>query len=295
MWRRSSRSAESAAPGPRRHISTPDTYVRIALQVLVHEKRRARKAAPHIRVPGRKPDADAALKRNHRRRSAADKASMTFASVRASGAPSIFTRKFAPKPISIRPLRFAGEGRASPASPNASPGFSAPVPGAAIRTGANGAPAFSTVRASRRQLNTRLFDTPLRRATSAMTAPGASVSSTIRRFYSPRPAATPLHPTKNLYPHQSTLRLDLRSYPQQNRTAKQGGPRQGNTMFGTNGHAQLDTTLGRPPLPQAIMPHNKTGRLCLVVWGNTTHASYLMISSRDRFVVSTTTTMMKRP
>ena len=66
-------------------------------------------------------------------------------------------------------------------------------------------------------------------------------------------------------------------------------------MFETTGHAQTGTTLGRPPLPQATTRTINQGGCVWSLGGNTTYAIYLIISSRDRFVVSTTTTMMKRP
>ncbi len=55
---------------------------------------------------------------------------------------------------------------------------------AVICTGVKHGPTFSTVRAWRRQVNTTLAATQLRRATSVTLAPGTSVSSTIRALSS---------------------------------------------------------------------------------------------------------------
>jgi hypothetical protein len=77
-------------------------------------------------------------------------------------------------------MRDAATDRTRLSSSGRSLAFSSPVSVAAICTGAKHAPTFSTVRACRRQVNTTLAATPLRRATSVTFAPGANVSSTIR-------------------------------------------------------------------------------------------------------------------
>ena len=89
--------------------------------------------------------------------------------------------------LSINPLRPDAAGRDRVSSSDDGFEISAPVSGPVIRTAAKpGAIAAgdSTVRACRRQVNTRLAETPLRRATSDIFAPGTSVCSTIRVFSS---------------------------------------------------------------------------------------------------------------
>jgi len=94
-------------------------------------------------------------------------------------------RRRLPRSISISPFRAAGIGRNRRSSLDS--GFASSALGstaAVICTGAKQGTTFSTVRAWRRQVNTTLAATPLRRATSVTLAPGTSVSSTIRALSS---------------------------------------------------------------------------------------------------------------
>jgi hypothetical protein len=84
---------------------------------------------------------------------------------------------------------------------------------AAICTGAKHGPTRSTVRACRRQVNTTLAATPLRRATSVTFAPGRQRLLDDPRLVILRPATSPLQLAQNLDPHRlMTLKLDLRSH-----------------------------------------------------------------------------------
>ncbi len=67
MSAKSENAAESAAPGPRRHIFTPDTYVRIALQLLLHLERQTLHATTHVRVARRDPNPASRRYRDHDR------------------------------------------------------------------------------------------------------------------------------------------------------------------------------------------------------------------------------------
>jgi hypothetical protein len=155
----------------------------IALQCLLNQKRQSPESAAHIGVAGRKPNPYVAWDRNHRRsstsRTRANAAASTFASTR--------TRLPPPRLISINPLRPDAVGRDCVSSSDDGFEISAPVSGPAIRTAAKRdaiAGGDAPVRACLRQVNTRLAETPLRRATSDIFAPGTSVSSTIRVFSS---------------------------------------------------------------------------------------------------------------
>jgi hypothetical protein len=93
-------------------------------------------------------------------------------------------RRRLPRSISISPIRAAATDRARLSSSGNSFEVSSTASAVAICTGAKRGPTCSIVRAYRRQVNTKLAATPLRRATSVTFAPGANVSSTIRALSS---------------------------------------------------------------------------------------------------------------
>jgi hypothetical protein len=129
--------------------------VRITLQLLLHQQRKAVEAASHIRVPGGKPYSHIARDRDHRRSST----SSTRASAAASTLASTRTRRPPPRWISIRPLRPPGQGRGCSVVVE----LAASVDESAIRTaakrGATGAISWFA-RDCRRQVNTKLAETP---------------------------------------------------------------------------------------------------------------------------------------
>lgn len=65
MSAKSKIAKESGAPGLRRHIIKPDTYVRITFKVFLNLKRQSLHAPTHVRVASRNPDAAARRKRDH--------------------------------------------------------------------------------------------------------------------------------------------------------------------------------------------------------------------------------------
>lgn len=153
--------------------------MRITLQTLLDQPRKAWKAAAHIGVTGCKPHPRITRNGNHRRSST----SRTRASASGSTCASTRMRRRLPRSISINPIRAATTDRARLSLAGKSFGAS-PASVAAICTGAKDGTTCSDVRACRRQVNTRLAATPLRRATAVTSAPGANVSSTIRALSS---------------------------------------------------------------------------------------------------------------
>ncbi|QXX74611.1 hypothetical protein MHY1_01426 [Methylovirgula sp. HY1] len=170
MSAKSENVAESAAPGPRRHISTPDTYTGITLQALLHKQRKAPEATSHICMPRREPDAHIPRDRNHR----CVIASMTAFTRSDVAAPKIRSRAPFSKSSSMTGADDAGM----------TVGTAAFASGAAIITGTSCGGASTSVRAWRRQENSRLAEIPYRRATVETFAPGTNVSSMICVFSS---------------------------------------------------------------------------------------------------------------
>ncbi|MGF6425888.1 hypothetical protein ABIE91_001108 [Bradyrhizobium elkanii] len=157
------------------------TAERVFVQHLLHLECQRRKASAHICVACREPHSHIPRYSNHRRPST----SRTRA--RASGSTCASTRmhRRLPRSISINPVRAAATERTRPSTVGKSFGVSsADAATAAICTGVKDGATCSDVRACRRQVNTRLAATPLRRATSVTFAPGANVSSTIRALSS---------------------------------------------------------------------------------------------------------------
>lgn len=132
-----------------------------------------------VRVARRDPNPDVASDRDHCRlrtsRTRLNASASTFSS----------TRTLLPSPslISIRPRRFL-TGVADGGSTESA--FSTAGPAGTTRTGTRcgTVKALLASRAYRRHVNTKLVAMPCLRAISATTAPGASVSSTIRIFAS---------------------------------------------------------------------------------------------------------------
>src|SRR5271165_2970694 len=155
--------------------------VRIALQLLLNLKRQTLHATTHVGVARRDPHPHSARHRDHR-------SPRTLRTRRsASTSTSLSTRTRLPEPSSIsmtpdlvrRPLIVGRDGL------GASDGDGAAA--ASTSTGSKIEPSIvagPAVRASLRQAKSRLCATPRRRATSLTTAPGISVSSTIRAFSS---------------------------------------------------------------------------------------------------------------
>jgi hypothetical protein len=149
---------------------------RIAPQHLLHQKREARKALPHVGVACRKPHPHSGRQRDHRAW-LPDSAATAAVNVAGSTAPVIRSCTPFANAISIVP----------------------PVPTRAVHAGCSGATETAAnrtwsscrnagaapkvrVRACRRQTVSKLGCTSFRRATSVTLAPGARLSSTIRRF-----------------------------------------------------------------------------------------------------------------
>src|SRR5208283_2819856 len=135
------------------------TGMRIAPERLLHHQRQGAEALAHIRVPRRQPHPRPARKRNHRKRSGAVSAPITFANVDASGAPSIVMRTSTPNAIVIED-RAGGGGE-----DNGDAGVLSCAP-----------------LSSRRQRYRRLAQTSALRAISVTTAPGSSIAATSRAF-----------------------------------------------------------------------------------------------------------------
>src|SRR5665647_771651 len=127
--------------------------VRIPLQALLNQTRKARESAAHIGMAGRKPHPHIARYGNHRRSSTP----RTRASASGSTCASTQMRRRLPRSISISPFRAAAKDRTRLSSWGRSFGFSSPVStAAAICTGAKHGTTRSAVRACRRQVNTTL-------------------------------------------------------------------------------------------------------------------------------------------
>ncbi len=140
------------------------------------------------------------------------------ASASGSTCASTRMRRRLPRSISISPFRAAGNCRIRRSSSDGGFEFSSPVSTAeAICTGAKHGPTRSAVRAWRRQVNTTLAATPLRRATSVTFTPRRQRLLDDPRLVILRPAPPPLQPVQNLDPHRlMTLNLDLRSHASRN-------------------------------------------------------------------------------
>ncbi len=163
------------------------TAKRFFVQHLLHLEGQRWKASAHIRVACSQPHSHIPWYRNHRRPST----SRTRANASGSTCASTRMHRRLPRSISINPVRAAAAERTRPSTVGKSFGVSsAEAATAAICTGVKDGATCSDVRAWRRQVNTRLAATPLRRATSVTFAPGASVSSTIRALSSPPKTST---------------------------------------------------------------------------------------------------------
>jgi hypothetical protein len=143
----------------------------IAIELLLNQQGQAVEALAHVGVACGEPNADIAAKADHRRRSAFDKASITLASVPASGAPSIFSRAPHPNLIVI---------------PDADGGFGARAgAGATVtetNTGRSRAANRGKADTDRRQRYKRLGSIPAARAKSATQASGSVAAKTNRSF-----------------------------------------------------------------------------------------------------------------
>lgn len=128
------------------------TGMRITLQALLDQPRKAWKAAPHIGVAGRKPHPHITRNGNHRRSST----SRTRASASGSTCASTRMRCRLPRSISINPICAATTDRPRLSPAGKSFGVSS-ASVAAICTGAKDGMTCSDVRACRRQVNTRLL------------------------------------------------------------------------------------------------------------------------------------------
>jgi len=133
--------------------------MRIPLQTLLNKTRKARESASHVGMSRRKPAhcpvwQSSALKHieNPRQR------------LRVK-------LRIHPDPSSVAKIDLDQSNPGGRHGPHSSFASSEPESAASIRTGVKHTPAFSTVRACRRQVNTTLAATPLRRAASVTFAP----------------------------------------------------------------------------------------------------------------------------
>jgi hypothetical protein len=153
---KSENAAESPAPGQRRHIFTPDTYVRITLQLFLNLKRQSLHAPAHVRMTHRIPNTASSRDRDHGRNAfkaavIADEDAPAWIRTCASFNSTSTT---AEQLDDVEEEGAAGSG--------------------SMTTGTNPrASAPAVWRISRRHLKTRLVQTSSRRATSAITAPGS--------------------------------------------------------------------------------------------------------------------------
>src|SRR5271165_6055651 len=150
--------------------------MRVAFEPLLHDQRQRAEPLAHVGVPGRKPNPRPARKRDHRQRSRAVSAPITFASVAASGAPSIVTRTCSPKAIVIEHDGVGGGGAHIGAVVGAA-SFSS----GKTRTGTNVVVPRSAANCRRQQYR-RLATTPAPRAISVTAAPGSFIAATSRAF-----------------------------------------------------------------------------------------------------------------
>src|SRR5208282_244256 len=142
--------------------------VRVALQCLLHEKRKAWKSASHVGMARGKPNAHVAWNRDHRRSSTV----RTRARAAASTPLSTITRRPCVSTISIRPTAATGydeEGEFSAASKRPGNGGRLLVEGSQPMTACANIVALSTSTrrpswARRRHVKSWLTDSPFRRA-----------------------------------------------------------------------------------------------------------------------------------
>ena len=134
---------------PRQYVGKPG--VRIPLQTLMNQTRKAREPAAHIGMAGRTYVAGYG---NHRRSST----SSTRASASGSTCASTRMRRRLPRSISINPIRAVATDRTRLSSSGKSFAVSSTASAAAICTGAKRGPTCSIVRACRRQVNTTLAE-----------------------------------------------------------------------------------------------------------------------------------------
>src|SRR5208283_2934399 len=157
------------------------TGMRIAPERLLHHQRQGAEALAHIRVPRRQPHPRPARKRNHRKRSGAVSAPITFANVDASGAPSIVMRTSTPNAIVIEDRAGGGEENGDGGVHAGALAGPASLASGATRTGTNAGVLSCAPLSSRRQRYRRLAQSALR-AISVTTAPGSSIAATSRAF-----------------------------------------------------------------------------------------------------------------
>ena len=138
------------------------TRMRVVPGILLDLKRQCVHAAPHVGHTGRQPDTNTARNRDHRRA----RTESTRASAEPSTARSTITREPSDSAISIRPVPGA-----SPAATSAT-GSGVRASHGSTSTGTNRPHPSARSRNRRRQVNTRLAFTSLRRATTRDRNPG---------------------------------------------------------------------------------------------------------------------------
>jgi hypothetical protein len=154
--------------------------VRITLQVLLNQTRKARESAAHIGMASRKPHPHIARYGNHRRSSTSRTRASASGSNCANPPGCVAGCQDRSRSVrSGRPVTAAAVGHPRTEASNFPRPFPPPRQSAPAQ---NMGTTRSAVRACRRQVNTTLAATPLRRATSVTFAPGANVSSTIREL-----------------------------------------------------------------------------------------------------------------
>jgi len=163
-----------------RHIITPDTYMRISVQRLLHLQGETVHPTTHVRRAGCQPDANTRWRDNHRRSTLITRRSVT----RPTSCPTLIDVPSA-SVISILPLDTAESAPVAEGSTCLL--LLQPAASLIVRIGKNtgGGSAFSTPRRTwLRQFHSSPRLISYRRAISAVPAPGGSVSATIRSFSS---------------------------------------------------------------------------------------------------------------
>ncbi|GJD98777.1 hypothetical protein GMJLKIPL_0688 [Methylobacterium isbiliense] len=151
------------------------TAQRIMPEHFLDLQRQARKAPPHIRMPGGQPNSDACRDRDHRSPSA----SRTRASAAESTSASTMTRQPCASTISIRPLLAPGDSTRE-GGVDAAGGSGATIAGTKVP----GAAASRSSLSFRRQVKSCARETPCRRAVAEISRGPARLSRTIRTFSS---------------------------------------------------------------------------------------------------------------
>ena len=156
--------------------------VGIGLQRFLHHQRQTRKAAPHIGMARRQPDPDTGRNWNH---GLAFRMERMRTKTPASISGAIRSVRPPSRTTSIRDAETAGRDEAGNDFGRASFAAVCGTGDCAVvnATGTNaGDAALAAVAASFRQRYSKLWATPLLRATAEMLAPGTDASSTIRCF-----------------------------------------------------------------------------------------------------------------